>query len=897
MMRLTRFFRRARWDRERARELESYIAEEIADNLARGMPFEAARTAAYRKLGNPTRIREEIYTMNSLGLLDTFWQDLRYGARLLRCNPTFAIVAILTLALGTGANTAVFQLVDAVRLRTLPVEHPEQLVEVRIVNAPNGRTGMFNGRWPMLSYPLYAKIRDQQQLFSGFLAWGSTSFDLAQGGEQRPAQGSWVSGNYFDMLGVTAAAGRLIAPSDDVRGCRGVAVLGYAFWQREYGGDPAIVGRRVLLDGHPFDVIGVSSPEFHGVEVGHSVEVAVPICAEAILAGDRSALDRPDTWFLGGLGRLNPGITLEQAEAQLAGLSPGILAETVSPRYSAADAKDYREMRIGPRPAASGISDLRRTYSESLNILLGVTGVVLLIACANLANLMFARATAREREVAVRLAIGASRRRVIRQLLSESLLIAAGGAACGVVVAQWFSRSLVAFLDSEVNPLFVDLALDWRVFAFTAAVGVVACLVFGLAPAIRATGTSLGTAMKAGGRGATEGRERFGVRRALVVVQVALSLVLVVGALLFARSLRNLTTLDPGFREAGALTAELDLRKTGVPEAARRTFQQRIIEALGAVPGVRVVAQAFTTPVGGNFWNDRIVIGGVAQQGSTNFNSVGPGYFEALGIRRVSGRDFNVHDTPESVRVAIVSESAVRALFGGHSPLGRSFEVEGAPGQTPSSFEVVGVVADTKYSALREPFEPLVYLAATQEPPPPAYLRIVLRTDAAMSATTAAATRAVVGVHPAIAIRYQEVRTQLARSLTRERLMATLSAFFGGLAVLIATIGLYGVMSYMVTRRRVEIGVRMALGADARSVVRMIVREAGVLLLAGLGIGGVLSVFAARIGNTLLYGLQPGDPATLALAMTALASVTLLASWIPAMRASRVDPTTALRAE
>jgi putative ABC transport system permease protein len=896
-MRLTRFFRRAHWDEERARELDSYLEEETADNVARGMPLDAARTAAYRKLGNPTRIREEIYIMNSLGVLETLWQDLRYGARLLRRNPTFAIVAILTLALGTGANTAMFQLVDAVRLRMLPVDHPEQLAEVRIVKAPNGRTGTFNGRWPMLSYPLYVKIRDQQQAFSGFMAWGSTSFDLAPGGEQRPAQAVWVSGNYFDVLGVRPAAGRLLAPSDDVKGCRGVAVLGHAFWHREYGGDPSVVGRRVLLDGQPFDVVGVAPREFYGVDVGRSFDLAVPICAEPIIVGERTALDRPDTWFLGGIGRLKPGITLEQAGAELAGMAPGILSETVSPRYSVADAKDYREMVIGAEPAESGISALRRNYGDSLSLLLGVTGLVLLIACANLANLMFARATAREREVAVRLAIGASRRRIVRQMLAESLLIAALGAAPGIVAAQWFSRSLVAFLNSDVNPLFVDLTLDWRVFAFAAAVAVTACLVFGLAPAIRATRSSLGLTIKSGGRGSTDGRDRFSVRRALVVVQIALSLVLVVGALLFARSLRNLTTLDPGFRQDGVLVVALDLRKADVPETARPAFNQRIIEALRAVPGVGVAAQAFATPVDGNFWNNRIVIGGVAQQGSTNFNAVGPGYFEALGIRLVSGRDFNERDTPQSVPVAIVSASVVRKLFGGCNPLGQSFALEGEPGKAQPPFQIVGVVADTKYSDLREPFEPLVYLAATQDQHPAPALRIVLRTGAAMSATTTAATRAIVAVHPAIAIQYQEVRTQLARSLTRERLMATLSGFFGVLAVLIATIGLYGVMSYIVAQRRVEIGVRMALGADRGSVVRMIVHEACVLLLAGLVVGGVLSVYAARAANSFLYGLQPGDPATLALAMTALAAVTLLASWIPATRASRVEPTAALREE
>ena len=896
-MGFTRLFRRRYWDEERARELNSYLEEEIADNLARGKSADEARRAAYRKLGNPTRIREEIYTMNSFGFLESLWQDLHYGARLLRRNPTFAVVTVLTLALGTGANTAIFQLVDAVRLRPLPVDRPEQLAEVRIVQAPNGRTGTFIGRWPMLSYPLYLKLRAEQQGFSGLAAWGSTSFDLAQGGEQRAAEALWVSGNFFEVLGVRPAAGRLIAPSDDVRGCAGTAVLGHAFWQREYGGAPSAIGSTLLLDGHRFDVIGVASPEFYGVDVGRAFEVAVPICAEPIVAGDQTSLDKPDMWFLGGVGRLKPGVTVEQAGAQLAGMSATILGATVSTRYSAVDAKDYREMVIGTQPAASGVSGLRRNYGDSLNVLLGVTGLVLLTACANLANLMLARATAREREVAVRLAIGASRRRIVRQMLSESLLIAAIGSMAGMLIAQWFSRSMVALLDSDSNPLFIDLSLDWRVFAFTAGVALTACLVFGLAPAISATRTSLGITLKADGRGSTDGRERFSVRRALVVVQVALSLVLVVGALLFARSLRNLTTMDPGFRQDGVLTATLDYRKANVPEPNRAELTRRIVERLRAVPGVRGVSQTFLTPVDGNFWNERVLVGGVRHRDSVNFNAVGPGYFDILGIRLIAGRDFDARDTPESPRVAIVSESFARALFPGRDAIGQSFDVETRPGQPRRTFQVVGIANDTKYTSLRDSFEPLVHVAVTQEQQQRPLARITVATSTDMASTTAAVTRALGEINPAIAIRYQSVREQLAQSLTRERLMATLSGFFGGLAVLIATLGLYGVMSYVVARRRVEIGVRMALGADPGSVLRMIVREAGVLLAAGLVIGGVLSVFAARTAETFLFGLKPGDPVTLALAMASLASVTLMASWIPAMRAARVQPTVALREE
>jgi putative ABC transport system permease protein len=898
-MRLTRLFRRRQWNDERARELQSYLDEEIADNLARGMTPAEARVAAHRKLGNATRIREEIYEMNSLGFVETLWQDLRYGVRLLRRNPTFAVVAILTLALGTGANTAIFQLVNAVRLRTLPVSHPEQLAEIRIVKAPHGRTGQFNGRWPMLSYPLYEKVRDEQQVFTDVVAWGSTTFDLSPGGEIRPAEALWVSGNFFPALGVRPAVGRLLSPGDDVKGCGAPGVvLGYPFWQREYGADPAAIGRTILLDGHRLDIIGVASPAFFGVDVGRAFDVAVPICARPIFMGDGGGLERSDVWFLAALGRLKPGVTTEQAGAHLARLSNRIQAATVSPRYGARDAKDYLDMQLGALPAAAGISGLRRNYGDSLNILLAVTALVLLIACANLANLMLARATAREREVAVRLAIGASRRRIVRQMLSESLLIAALGAAGGLLAAQWFSRFLVAFLSrGGGSPLFIELTLDWRVFAFTASVAVAACLIFGLTPAIRATAASPGVAMKAGGRGMTEGATRFGVRRALVVVQVAVSMVLVVGALLFTRTLLNLSGMDPGFRQDGVLTAAFDMRKAGMEPGVQAAFDGQLIERLRAIPGVTAVARAFTTPVGGNFWNERITIGGVLQKEPVNLNSVGPDYFGALDIPLVAGRNFDRRDTPDSPHVAIVSESFAKRYFPDTQAIGQAFQFEGEPGEPRPVFEIVGVVADTKYSDLREPFLPLVYEAARQEKEPGSEVRVVVRASTALPGVSAAVTRAVGELNPVIAIQYHTVRELVDDSLLRERLMATLSGFFGGLAVLIATIGLYGVMSYMVERRRVEIGIRMALGADRSSVMRLIVREAGILLAAGIAIGTLAAMFAARTAVAFLYGLTPHDPLTIATAAGALAIVAFGASWIPARRASRLAPTLALREE
>ena len=892
---------RGRWDDERARELEAHLAIETDDNVARGMTPDAARLAAERKLGNRTLVREDIYQMNTISIVDSAWRDLKYGVRLLRLNPSFAVVAILSLALGVGANTAIFQLLDAVRLRTLPVNDPQQLVEVRIGDTPNGRTGAFNGRRPMLTNALWEKVRDQQEAFSSALAWGTVAFNLTTGGEARYAQGLWVSGDFFKTLDVPALAGRVITSADDYRGCAAPpAVISYGFWQREYGGSPAI-GRSIVLDGHTYDIVGTTPASFFGVEVGRTFDVAVPLCAEPLSRGARTALDKPDTWFLAAFGRLKPGWTIDRASAQLASISPGIFKETLPPRYLAEDTKSYLAFKLGAFPAGTGVSNLRRNYESPLWLLLATTGLVLLIACANLANLMLARATAREREVAVRLAIGASRGRIVRQMLAESLLIAAIGAALGAAIAQWLSRFLVEFLNTDGNQVFVALALDWRIFAFTATLAVATCLIFGLMPALRATGTAPGLAIRAGSRGSTDTRERFGLRRALVVVQVALSLVLVVGALLFVRSLRNLMTLDAGFRQDGILIANLDLRRTGTPSEQLLPVYDGVMTRVTAVPGVQSAAHAFIVPVSGSGWNDSVLINGQKPKSAVvNFNAVSAGYFRTMDTPILMGRDFDDRrDTQTSEKVAIVTESFVKKYLDGQNPIGQAFQIEQGPGVPRPLYQIVGVVKNMKYTDLREEFTPIGFFPMAQgdikEMPP--FMQIVIRSTAPLTTITPQVSAAIGGVNRAIIVQYQTMKDQVRDSLLRERLMATLSGIFGALAGVIATIGLYGVMSYMVARRRNEIGIRMALGADRIEVVRMVMREAGLLLGAGLLVGGVMAIAAARTARTLLFGLEPGDPGTLAMSAVALAAVATLASYLPALRASRLEPTEALREE
>jgi putative ABC transport system permease protein len=892
----SRFFHRGQWDDERAKELQDYLAREIDDNIARGMSPDAAARAAHRKLGNATQIREDIYDMNTLRFLDTIWQDLRYGCRLLRRNPTFSIVAILTLALGTGANAAIFQLVNSVRLRTLPVERPQDLVSIGINTHDTGRTGRFMSRRPFFSEPLWQAIRAEQQGFSHIFAWGITSWNLATDGEYRPAQGLYVSGAFFDGIGVKARIGRVLADADDKKGCAAPgAVLTHGFWQSRYGGNPSVIGQTMMLDGRPFEVIGVTPPEFFGTEVGRTFDVALPLCAEPLFRGAQSGIGKADTWFLDMMGRLAPGWTAERAGAQLAAISPGIFGATLPARYNPETAKNYLAFTLTATSAGTGVSGLRRAYATQLWVLLGATGLVLLITCANLANLMLARATSREREIAVRLAIGASRKRLVRQMLSESLLIAVFGAVGGAMLAQWLSRALVMFLSTDNNRLFVDLSPDWRVFAFIGSLAVLACVLFGLSPALKATGTNPGRTMQAGGRSTTDSHERFAMRRGLVVVQVALSMVLIVGALLFARSLRNLVTLDPGFRQDGILAVNVDVRRSGIREGARAQTYAQVMERVRAVAGVQSAAEAFIVPMSGSGWNQNLVVGGIKKDGNVNFNRVGGDYFRAMGTPLVAGRTFGPQDRLGATETAVVNESLVGKYYGGANPIGQTFQIDTDPGQPSPHYQIIGLVKDTKYTDLREDFTPIAYFAAAQESDVGENVDFVVRSEMPLSSITPTLTRAIREAAPGSTVAYDTVSTYVRDSLVTERLMASLSGFFGVLAMLIATIGLYGVMSYMVSRRKVEIGIRMALGADPRSVVRMVLGESGVLLASGVVIGTVLAAVSSRWAASLLFGLESWDPTSFAAAGGALGLVSLVAAWIPARRASRLAPTIALR--
>jgi predicted permease len=822
-------------------------------------------------------------------MFDVFRQDIRYAARTLCSSPGFSTVAILSLALGIGANAAIFSLIDAVMLRDLPVSHPEELLHVTMADMGGSFTN-----------PQWEQLRDRQDVFSGVFAYGGARFNLSSGGESRYAAGNWVSGDYFSTLGVRTVLGRALTRSEDRRGCAGAAVLTYDFWQKEYAGSPSVLGKTISLDGHPFQVVGVTQAGFHGVDVGRPLDVMIPLCGEAIIRGQSSALDRRSNWWLQVLGRPRPGLGARQVTARLNTFAPEIMKATLPPKWRAEDQQSYLQRTFGTQAAANGLSYLRRQYWPALITLMVMVGVVLLIACANVANLLLARATVRQREVAIRLALGSGRGRLIRQLLTESMVLSIAGAALGALLAQWGSRLLVAFLSTEGVPVIVDLSMDGRVLAFTSAVAVATGILFGLAPAWRSTRVQPQIAMKANARGLVEGHTRFTLGKALVMTQVALSLVLLVGAGLLLGTFRKLATLNPGFEREHILLLGLDLRPGQYTHERLTSVYQEMLDHLRAVPGVRSASSSGITPIGNSSWNDEVLVEGFTAKSRDDatiyFNEVSQGYFDTLETPFLAGRDFNGHDSPGSTKVAIVNETMARKFFGTASPLGRRFRVQNGRTIDPP-VEIIGVVKDAKYKSLREQIEPTAYLAISQNPEPDVSVNFEVRAAGSAAGLIPGVKEAIGQVNGDIRLDFITLSTQVGQSLNRERLMATLSGFFGALALLLATIGLYGVMSYNMARRRNEIGIRMALGAGQATVLHMVLREVALLVGVGLAGGFAVSMATSRLMSTFLYGLQATDPATIALAAALLASVAALAGYWPARRASRVDPMAALREE
>jgi putative ABC transport system permease protein len=829
----------------------------------------------------------------------TLLADLRYGIRTLRQNPGFTTIAILSLALGVGANTAIFQLLNAVRLRTLPVAEPRLLAMVQFADT-HGQRGSHATPYPALTNPQWERLRDSQEAFSGVLAWWPNNFGMGSPSNLRPVRGLFVSGDFFRVLGVPAIRGHVFTAADDHRGC-GIpgAVISYAFWQRQFGGEASVIGSKLTLNYQSVAVIGIAPPSFTGLEVGRGFDVAVPICSQAALWISGNWLDSGTTWWLNVMGRLKPGGTLAQATARMKLLSPGLFQSTLPANYPRINIQDYLNFKLTAVPAASGVSLLRRDYTDSLLLLLITAGLVLLIACANLANLMLARAAAREHEIAVRLAIGASRSRLIRQLMAESLLLAGCGAAAGLYLSGVLSRFLIAMLATQGDPVSLDLTLDRAVLAFTVALATLTCLLFGLTPAWRATRIAAADAMRTKGRGVAGNRERFGVRQILVVSQVALSLVLVVGALLFSGSLRKLLAVDAGFQQNGVLLADIDFRRVQIPPDRRIAFKQQLLDKLRALPGIDGAAEVQLPPLSGGSTSNSVWVDGdeTTRKVEVYFNWVSSGYLKTMGMPLLGGRDFQAGDTASAPQVGIVNQSFARKLGFGDNPVGKRFHRENTPTEPEISVEIVGLVRDSKYIDLREEFRPIVFLSTDQNAGSRTGAELVIRSSAPLADATARTRAAIAETSGEITMDFQSFASAVAEGLIRERLMAILSSFFGILAILIAAIGLYGVMSYLVARRTNEIGVRMALGANRSQILSLILRQSAGLLAVGLAAGAILTIAAGQTVKSLLFGLQPNDAGTLALAIGLLAIVTLAASYLPARRAARLEPTAALREE
>jgi putative ABC transport system permease protein len=895
-MRWARFFERKWRDEDFIEELAAYLADETDHNIAQGMSAQEAYEAALRKLGNRTRIREEIHKMNSLGFIESIWQDLKYGARVLRTNPGFTVVAVISLALGIGANAALFQLIDAVMLKSLPVKAPEQLVQIRL--APGGgRSGNFWDQPNEITEPQWDFIRANHQPFEDVFAWGRSQFNISESGAVRFVHGIYVSGEFFRTLGVDASLGRTLGPGDDHPGCgTSAAVVSYGFWRRELGGKQAVLDQKISVNGHRFPIVGVTPPEFTGIDAGEPFDIAVPICSEQAM-DDQINLDRKKFWWLGIFGRLKPGVSLKEVNAFLQSISPELYRSTVSPHYRPDTAKAYLKLQLQAVPGGTGFSNLRLSVKTPLLLLLSLAGIVLVIACANLANLLLARATTREHEIAVRLAVGASRWRVIQQLLSESLLIACIGSLAGAILAMALSRYLVTSFSTTQQVYSLGLQPDIRFIGFLAGMTLLTCTLFGLAPAIRATRRQPGASLKQAGRITTPGRERFGLQRILVIAQISLSLILLVGSLLFVRSFQTLMMLDPGFRSNGILTASIDYSTETVPENRRLALDDEIISRLRVIPAVDAVAAVTQPPITGGWSNNIIHIDGdkLAQRGS-DFNWTDEGYFQTMGIPLLAGRDFTLHDDKASMPVAIVDTTFASKFLGGANPVGKTFYVPPEPGKPIKRLTIVGLVGRSKYQDLQSDFEPIVYQPIRQLDTQFGGMWFVVHSRLPLASTVKQVTNAIAGVTP-LPVYLQSLPTLIDDSVRRESVMAKLSGFFGLLALILATVGLYGLMSYMVTHRRGEIGIRLAIGATPKSILTMILRQSIVLLAVGMTAGAALAVLCSRWAQSLLFQVKANDPWMIIAAAVTLGAVTLAATYIPARRAAHLEPMRTLRDE
>ena len=888
--RLACLWRRKQMDAELQEEMRLHLELRQAELMAAGSATDGAATQARRQFGNVDRLREDCRERWGWGWLDTLAQDLRYAWHNLLASPGFALASILSLALGIGANTAIFSILNAVMLRSLPVKDPHCLVQFTMDG-----DGVFTN-------PLWEAIRDRQNACIECLAYASTDFDLAEEGERKPARGMWVSGNFFAVLGVQPALGRLFTADDDMHGGgkQGpVAVTSYDFWQTHLGGEPRVIGKVLKIDRQSFEIIGVTPPAFRGLDADRGYEVAIPIGCEPLFHPDRSALGNRSWRWLSVLGRLQPGLTAHLASERLKVVATGIMQETLPGDWDAEGKKNYLKQGLQVLPAAAGFSGVRSEYGVALLMIMTVVGFVLLIACANIANLLLARAAARRREFSIRMAIGAGRARLIRQLLTESLLLGLLGVPAGLVLARWGSRFLVHLLSTANAPLQINLSLDRTVLLFTAGVTVATCLLFGLVPAFRAVRVAAHEALSLTSRGTVTGVSRFNLGKALVAGQIALCLVLMVAAGLFSATLRNVLREPLGFDQHKVLAININTLQQ-VPTDQRTALFQTLLQKVQQLPGVVSAAATAFKPISGSAWNGNVLPDAAEERDSpdrvTWLNRVSPGYFKTMRATLLAGREFEERDKPGAAKVTIIGEKTARDYFGSRDPIGQYLRVSLGP-DSKGRFQIIGVVKDMKYLQIREPKRRTAFLPMAQDEEPWPSVTILARL-AAPSASVIPGIRVVAAeTRHGLSLAFGELETQIGESVRQERAVALLSSFFGGLALFLAVVGLYGVTSYTSAQRRGEIGIRIALGAQRNAVIWLVLRDVVVIISLGSVVGLAIALSLGRLIASLVYGLSPHDGLSFLLAALVLSIAGVLAGVFPAWRASRLDPNTALRCE
>jgi predicted permease len=868
---------RNRAERDLADELDAYVAASAAEKIGDGVEPGVARRLALLELGGLEQTKERVRSARHGASLDEIGRDVAYAGRVIARQPGFAAIVVVTLALGVGANTAIFSLIDALMLRWLPVSEPRELVQIGFGSQAEAEYS--------LSYAMVQALAEEREIFRGVAGFSGNTFKVGPAGAVTRVRGALVTGGYYETLGVRPAIGRLLTDADDRPGAPLVAVIGHEFWTREYGRRPAAVGQTLLMNGMPVTIVGVSARGFGGANVGAVADITMPVASLAWIEPDAAPLLGPGNFWLRALARPARGMPAAQMESRLAAVWPGVAERVVAPHWPPSRQRDVITSRPVVIAGGTGWTYLREIYTRPLFILMGLVGLVLLTACANVASLMLARVFARHREIAVRLALGAGRRRVVRQLAIESAVLALGGAGLGLLLAWYTGAWLVDLMATGPGPLVFDLRPNARVLGFTFAVAIGTVLVFGMLPALHGTAAGAFPLLKEGAR-ATSSRSRL--LSSLVVIQVALSLVLLAGALLFGRTLENLHRLDPGFEAAGVLFAEFESRGHHVPPA--------LIDELRHIPQVRAASVATHTPLSGSWWSEPAVPAGqpIPERDTALFVGAGPDYFTVMGIGLTAGRGFDEREDDRGRTVAVVNEMYARRHFESRNPIGQRLAAI-VSGQR-RDLEIVGVARDVSSVELRAAPPATVYVPYAQLTgnfPSIVLVRAVGSPGPAGAAIRQALQRA----RPHDVIDVRRLDAQVASTLMRERLLATLAGGFGALATFLAAVGVYGLVGYGVTQRTQEIGIRMAVGAGRSQVVALVLRGAAALLLGGVVIGLPATWAASRWVESMLFGLSPGDPESVGGAVALLTAVALAAAALPAWRAARVDPLTALRRE